>query len=194
MGRVKLGMPGSHNVLNCLAALALADELGVDFSVAADALESFEGVARRFTVLGEAGGVTVVDDYGHHPAEIKATLEAAQDAFERRVVALFQPHRYSRTQLLWNEFERAFNGADQLVVVPVYSAGEPEIEGVDAELLARSISDHGHRSVWYEPDLAAAEERLVKIIEPGDVLVILGAGNVNTVGASVLERLGRDAQ
>jgi UDP-N-acetylmuramate--alanine ligase len=193
MGRVTVGMPGAHNVLNCLATLALADELGVDFRVAAEALESFAGVARRFTVLGEAGGVTVVDDYGHHPAEIMATLDAAQMAYGRRVVAVFQPHRYSRASLLRREFERAFNRADVLVVVPIYAAGEAPIEGVSAVSLAQGIRDHGHRAVWYEEDLDAAGDRLDRIVEPGDVVVCLGAGDVNRVGRELLERLAGEA-
>jgi UDP-N-acetylmuramate--alanine ligase len=189
LGRVTLRMPGAHNVLNCLATLALTDELGVAFDVAADAVSSFAGVARRFTIVGVAGGVTVVDDYGHHPAEIRATLEAAQGAFDGRVVAVFQPHRYTRAKLLRDEFERAFNRADLLVVLPIYAAGEAPIEGVDAAALAQGIRDHGHRAVWFEPSLEAATERLVGLVRAGDVVVTLGAGNVNVVGRALVARL-----
>lgn len=189
LGRVRLRMPGVHNVLNCLATLALADELQVDFDVAAKALESFAGVARRFTVLGEAGGVTIIDDYGHHPSEIMATLEAAQQAFNRRVIAVFQPHRYSRVQLLHREFERAFNRADQLLVLPIYAAGEAPIEGVRAENLARGIRDHGHRAVRYVDDLDAARDWLSSEVRPGDIVMTLGAGDVNRVGRELLAQL-----
>jgi UDP-N-acetylmuramate--alanine ligase len=194
MGRVKVRMPGAHNVLNCLATLAMADEVGVDFRVAAEAVESFAGVARRFTVVGEARGVTVVDDYGHHPAEIMATLDAAQMAYGRRVIAVWQPHRYSRASRLRHEFERAFNRADQLVVVPIYAAGEAPIEGLTAEALAQGIRDHGHRAVWCEAGLDEAGARLDRIIEPGDVVVCLGAGDVNRVGRELLERLAEEEQ
>lgn len=189
LGTVKLGMPGVHNVLNCLAALALADELHVDFQVAASALESFAGVARRFTVVGESCGVTIIDDYGHHPTEIMATLEAAQEAFERRVIAVFQPHRYSRIKMLNKEFEKAFNRADELIVVPIYAAGEKAIEGVMAEKLAQGIRDHGHRSVHFEESLEKAVDRLAGEVSEGDVVVTLGAGNVNRVGRALLSRL-----
>ncbi len=189
LGRVRLGMPGVHNVLNALATLALADELKVEFEVAAEALESFGGVARRFTVLGEAEGVTVVDDYGHHPAEIMATLEAAQRAFGRRVVAVFQPHRYSRVKLLQRDFHRAFNRADELLVLPIYAAGEEPIEGLTAEGLVEGILRHGHRAARFQPDLETATDWLIENIEPGDVVITLGAGNVNRVGRDLLTRL-----
>ena len=188
-GRIALRMPGVHNVLNCLAALGLAEELGVEFDVASEALRSFEGVARRFTVLGEAAGVTVVDDYAHHPAEIVATLEAAQQAYGRRVVAVFQPHRYSRVSLLGREFERAFNRADLLVVLPIYGAGEAPVAGVSADALAEGIREHGHRAVWSERGRDEALERLLEVVEPGDVVVTLGAGNVNDVGRGLLAEL-----
>jgi UDP-N-acetylmuramate--alanine ligase len=189
LGLVSVGMPGKHNVLNCLAALALADELQVDFQVAAQALSSFAGVARRFTVLGEAQGITIVDDYGHHPTEIMMTLEAAKQAFGRRVVALFQPHRYSRTQLLREEFVRAFNRADVLLVLPIYAAGEAPLEGVSAEGLAQDIRAHGHRAVHYLADLDEAQQSLRHHLVEGDLFITLGAGNVNAVGRGLLQAL-----
>jgi UDP-N-acetylmuramate--alanine ligase len=189
LGRVRLRMPGVHNVLNALAALALADELNVEFGTAAAALESFEGVARRFTVLGEARGVTVVDDYGHHPAEIMATLEAGQRAYGRRIVAVFQPHRFSRVELLRREFEHAFDRADVLVVLPVYAAGEDPIEGVSGESLAEGVRGHGHPAVTYQPGLDEAARWLAGNVDEGDVVITLGAGSVNRVGRSLLERL-----
>lgn len=193
LGRVRLRMPGRHNVLNALATLALADELRVDFKVAAAALESFEGVHRRFTVVGEVHGVTVIDDYGHHPAEIRATLDAAQEAYGRRVVAVFQPHRYSRTQALWHEFERAFNRADLLHVVPIYPAGEAPIPEVTARALADGIRAHGHRSVWVGDSLDEAIDELNEVVHEGDIVVTLGAGNVNRVGRALLARLEKGA-
>jgi UDP-N-acetylmuramate--alanine ligase len=189
LGRVRLRMPGVHNVLNSLAALALADELHVDLKLAAEALDSFGGVARRFTILGEAREVTVIDDYGHHPSEIIATLEAAQRAYNRRVVAVFQPHRYSRIKLLKREFHRAFLRADPLLVLPIYAAGEEPIEGLRAEDLVDGIRRHGHRAVQYQPDLESATDWLIENVEPGDIVITLGAGNINRVGRDLLARL-----
>src|SRR5271166_2429625 len=160
LGRFVVHMPGAHNVLNALAAVAVADELEVPLDVTRDAIAGFHGVQRRFTVLGQpalakggkSGDVMIVDDYGHHPAEIEATLDAAQRGFDRRVVVAFQPHRYSRTKHLFDEFTRAFNKADVLFVTDVYPAGEKPIEGATGEALADAIRAHGHHAVTYVPD------------------------------------------
>src|SRR5690606_29456042 len=132
-GEFTVRMPGIHNVLNALAVIAVADELGIPESVTRDALASFGGVQRRFTIVGEAAGVTVVDDYGHHPAEVQATLEAASRAYGRRVVVAFQPHRYTRTVHCFDELTRAFNRADVLLLADVYAAGEAPVEGASSE-------------------------------------------------------------
>jgi len=190
LGRFTLSMVGRHNALNALAVVALSDEMGIPHDVTRAALASFEGVQRRFTVRGEAGGVTVVDDYGHHPAEVKATLRGAREAFDRRVVCVFQPHRYSRTRDLLAEFATAFNDADALVLSEIYAAGEEPLPGVSGEALAEAIRSHGHKDVTFVPDrarlAAAARER----VRAGDLVLTLGAGDVTQVGPELLALLG----
>ena len=189
LGEVRLGVPGTHNAVNSLAAVAVGQDLGVDFAAIKAGLEAFTGVDRRFQVRGEAGGVLVVDDYGHHPTEVRVTLEALRTrAGGRRTVVLFQPHRYTRTQALWDEFCRAFHQADVLLVTDVYAAGEEPIEGATAEALARAISERGHRHAAYAGDLKAATERLAETVEAGDVVLTLGAGSVWTAGEELLKR------
>jgi UDP-N-acetylmuramate--alanine ligase len=189
LGTVELAVPGAHNVLNSLAAVAVGIDLGVPFAAIQEGLASFTGVDRRFQVRGEVRGVLVVDDYGHHPTEIRATLETLRTrAGGRRTVVLFQPHRYSRTQLLWDEFCRAFNDADVLLVTDVYAAGEEPIPEASAESLARAISARGHRQVLYAGDLKAALEKLVAEVRDGDVVLTLGAGSVWTLGEELLRR------
>ncbi|MBX3127500.1 MAG: UDP-N-acetylmuramate--L-alanine ligase [Polyangiaceae bacterium] len=189
LGEFSLKMPGQHNVLNALAAIAVADELEVPLDVVKDALASFTGVARRFSIVGEPAGVTLVDDYGHHPAEILATLAAARGAYSGRVIVAFQPHRYSRTQQLFDEFCRAFNDADAVLLIDVYAAGEAPIEGASSERLARGIADHGHHAVEYVAERAALAPRLAALAKPGDVVIALGAGDINRVLADVAAAL-----
>ena len=152
LGEFEVRMPGTHNVLNCLAVIAVADELEVPLDVTKQALATFGGVARRFSIVGEVSGITLVDDYGHHPAEVEATLDAAQRAYGRRVVVAFQPHRYTRTRDLFDGFTRAFNKADVLIVTDVYAAGEHPIDGASASRLAQAIRAHGHHDVTYVAD------------------------------------------
>jgi UDP-N-acetylmuramate--alanine ligase len=190
LGRFEVGMVGRHNAQNALAVVALGDEMGIPTDVTRGALATFNGVQRRFTVRGEAGGVTVVDDYGHHPAEVRAVLRGAREAFGRRIVCVFQPHRYSRTRDLLADFTTAFNDADVLVLSEIYAAGEDAIPGVSGEKLAEEIRAHGHRDVSFVPDrprlAAAARERL----RPGDLVITLGAGDVTAVGPELLRMLG----
>ncbi len=193
LGEFSVRMPGVHNVLNTLAAIAVADELAVPFDVLRESLASFHGVGRRFTVTAIERDVVLVDDYGHHPAEIRATLAAARRAYNGRVVVVFQPHRYTRTQNLFEEFTRSFNDCDLLVVVPVYPAGERPIPGATGERLADAIAVHGHHSVHYAADLSAAVEMLVPQLRAGDVLIALGAGDVNKVLKLVQVRLNSNA-
>ncbi|MFH1465528.1 MAG: UDP-N-acetylmuramate--L-alanine ligase [Pseudomonadota bacterium] len=191
LGEVCLGMPGVHNVRNAVAAIAAAMELDIPFGVAAGALEGFTGVQRRFTLRGEAAGRMVVDDYGHHPSEIAATLAAARRGFpERRLVAVFQPHRFSRVAQLQAEFARCFDPADEVLVCPIYRAGEEPIPGVDHFALAAAMRARGHRAALPMADLDAAVEHLLQRGGPGDLVVTLGAGDVNRVCAVLLERLG----
>jgi UDP-N-acetylmuramate--alanine ligase len=187
LGTFAVQMPGAHNVLNALAAIAVADELEVPLDVTRDALATFRGVERRFAVLGQPaltkrskrGDVLIVDDYGHHPAEIEATLDAAQRGFERRVIVAFQPHRYTRTKLLFQEFTRAFNKADVLFVTEVYPAGERPIEGASGEALAEAIRAHGHHAVSFVRDKKDVSRVLFDVVEPGDLVIALGAGDIN---------------
>ena len=148
---------------------------------------------RRFTVVGEHGGITIVDDYGHHPAEIQVTLEAGVRAFGRRLVVAFQPHRFTRTQHCFEELTRAFNRADVLFLVDVYAAGEEPIEGADSAHLARAIRAHGHRDVTHVPQVDDLSDALLGRLLPGDVVITMGAGNITHVGRVLLERLSRGA-
>jgi UDP-N-acetylmuramate--alanine ligase len=201
IGEFALQMPGAHNVLNALSVIAVADELEIPLNVTRDALASFHGVQRRFTVLGtpalekdgERGDVMIVDDYGHHPAEVEATLAAAQKGFERRVVVAFQPHRYTRTAALFDEFARAFNDADVLVVTEVYPAGEAPIAGATGEALANAIRAHGHHDVTYVADKKLVGKELERIVRPGDLVIALGAGDINQSARELNGVLSRGA-
>jgi UDP-N-acetylmuramate--alanine ligase len=191
LGTVTLSVPGAHNVVNSLAAVAVGLDLGVGFEAVRSGLESFTGVDRRFQRRGEAGGVAVVDDYGHHPTEIRATLETLRGfAGSRRTVVLFQPHRFTRTQHLWAEFCRCFQEADVLLLTDIYPASEEPIPGVSSESLARAVAERGHRSAEYAGDLDAATERLLAEVKEGDVVLTLGAGSVWHAGEDLLRRRG----
>lgn len=181
LGEFCVSLPGQHNVQNTLAAIAVADELEVPFDVLREALASFHGVARRFSVVDEAQGVTLVDDYGHHPAEIRATLAAARRAYSGRVLVAFQPHRYTRTQLLFDDFSQAFNDADEVLLADVYAAGEAPIKGADSAHLAEAIRKHGHHAVSYVPDKLLLAQRLARAARSGDVVLTLGAGDINKI-------------
>jgi len=191
LGPVTLSVPGAHNVQNSLAAVAVGLDLEVPFEAIRNGLESFTGVDRRFQVRGERDGILVVDDYGHHPTEIRVTLEALRRrAGERRTVVLFQPHRFTRTQALWDEFCRAFHQADVLLLTDVYPASEEPIPGITAQALARAVGERGHRQASWAGDLKAATERLCAEVLPGDVVLTLGAGSVWTAGEELLRRRG----
>ena len=195
VGECRLQIPGRHNVLNALATIGVALDLEIPFATIQRALEGFSGVQRRFQILGRARGVTVVDDYGHHPAEIRATLAAAKAGFDCRIVTVFQPHRYTRTLHLRQEFLTAFNQADALVVMDIYAAGEPAIPGVSAEDLAEGIRSHGHRDVTYlGSDRARIVQHLADTVRSGDLVITLGAGDVSQLGSELLKYLDRDPQ
>jgi len=192
LGPITLQVPGRHNVANALAAVAVGTDLDITFSLIQQALAGFSGVQRRFQIRGEARGVLVVDDYGHHPAEIRATLAAAKAGFDRRVITVFQPHRYTRTQHLRQEFLTAFYQADVLLVMDVYAAGEAPIPGVSARDLADGIAAHGHREVHYmDGDREGIVDFLDEHARAGDMVITLGAGDVGQLGAEVLARLRR---
>jgi len=189
LGGFHLRVPGRHNVLNATAALAVALELDVKPEVVREALETFRGVDRRFQVRGKERGITVVDDYGHHPTEIRATLDGARLCGFERVHVLFQPHRFTRTFFLMDEFAHAFHQADSVFVMDIYAASEKPIEGVSAEALADRIRQFGHRRVEYVGTLDRGVDALCGVAREGDAVLTLGAGNVWQAGEKILERL-----
>lgn len=187
LGPVRLNLPGMHNVYNAMASIAVGLELGIPFEKITAALRRIEGVQRRMEVKGIRNDVTVVDDYGHHPTEIKMTLEAVHGAWPgQRLVVVFQPHRYSRTSALFEEFTRAFYQADELVVLPIYAAGEEPVEDVSGESLYEGIHRHGHRHVTYHDGQNSAVTYLKENVRAGDVVLTLGAGDVWKVGEALL--------
>jgi UDP-N-acetylmuramate--alanine ligase len=189
VGRVTVHMPGIHNVYNVLATVATAFELDVDFKTVQEALAGFSGIQRRFQMKAQIEDILVFDDYGHHPTEIKATLRAAKSGWRRRIVALFQPHRYTRIKTLFDDFLKAFYEADVLVITDIYPAGEEEIEGVHARNLFEGIREHGHRDVHYISDRHEILQYLLTVIMPGDLVITLGAGNIYRVGEELIEEL-----
>ncbi len=188
--RIEVNLPGRHNVLNALATSAVALEMGVAPEVIAEGIKGMNGVGRRFEKKGFEHGIMVIDDYGHHPTEIKATLSALTDCFpEQRRVVVFQPHRYSRTKGLFDDFVTAFNEADKLVVCEIYSAGEEPIEGVSGRHLAEALSRHGHRDVIFHEDLDNLAESLMPELKAGDVVITLGAGAIGRLGDELVRHL-----
>jgi UDP-N-acetylmuramate--alanine ligase len=187
-GEVSLNHPGRHNVLNALAAIGVALEAGLPREAVLRALSGFAGVGRRFEKKGERGGVLVIDDYGHHPAEIKATLTTARSCYpDRRLVVLFQPHRFTRTQALFGDFCKSFEEVDELVLTEIYPASEKPIPGVSGQSLAQGIRQVSKTKVTFVPDFETASQTLDVMLRPGDLLVTLGAGSVWKVGARYLE-------
>jgi UDP-N-acetylmuramate--alanine ligase len=186
LGAVRLRMPGRHHALNALAALAVAEDLEIPFEVAAHALEDFGGIHRRFEVKGEEADILVVDDYGHHPEEIRATLRAAREGFTRRIVVAFQPHRFSRTRDLWGEFLEAFDDADVLVLTDIYAAGEERLEGVSSEALYHALKRRGHLDVHHVAARDQVADSLLQIVHPGDLVITLGAGDIHKCADELL--------
>jgi len=185
---VNLSVPGRHNVSNATGALALAASLGLDPATCAASLKGFSGVGRRFEVIGTVNGITVIDDYAHHPTEIRATLEAARPGC-KRLICVFQPHRYTRTAWFLDEFSRAFTEADLLLLHSVYSAGEVPIPGATSEVLAELIREHSNIPVFYSDHLLILEEQALAIARPGDRIITMGAGDITKVAPGIVERL-----
>jgi UDP-N-acetylmuramate--alanine ligase len=179
-------IPGRHNVQNALAAIAVSLELGISDEAIVAGFERFEGVKRRFTKVGEADGAIIIDDYAHHPTEIRAVLAAAREGAEGRVIAVMQPHRYTRLQSLMDEFQNAFNDADVVLVTPVYAAGEEPIEGVDSSTLVEGLRARGHRMVSAVADLDETCLALRDLAAEGDMIICMGAGDI-TKWAAALE-------
>ncbi len=190
VGDICLHLVGRHNVLNTLAAIAVGDELGIPFETMAEALLVFQGVQRRFTLVGHVQDITVIDDYGHHPAEIDAVLQAARVTFpNRRLAVLFQPHRYTRTFHLFDEFKSAFNAADIAILSDIYSAGETAIEGISSEKLAIACQQEGFSQVQYGGSLEDSTKTIAQLLKPGDVIITLGAGSITHSAPQLLEMI-----
>jgi UDP-N-acetylmuramate--alanine ligase len=189
LGRVVVGMPGSHNALNALAAISVGLELDLDIEDIKEGLRNLGGLERRFQVKSHGGDILVIDDYGHHPTEVVATLKTAKECWpERRLIVVFQPHRYTRTKALYDRFVISFNHADILILAPLYSAGEQPIEGVTGEWLCRGIKEHGHKEVI----LCHTQEEILTVLSdikrPGDIVLTLGAGDITHVGEEFLKK------
>jgi UDP-N-acetylmuramate--alanine ligase len=189
LGKFHLNVPGLHNVLNATAAIGVALEMDVTVEQIREGLAGFAGVDRRFSVRGIAGGVTVVDDYGHHPTEIRATLAAAKLAPYRRIHVLFQPHRFSRTKFLLEDFGTAFHQADDLFLLDIYGASEASIEGVNSQALVEKIRSYGHRAAHYVSGMDEGIAAITAAAEPGDLVITLGAGSVSQAADKILDKL-----
>jgi UDP-N-acetylmuramate--alanine ligase len=193
LGDLCLNLPGRHYALNALAVVAVSCELGIPFSHVQEALGSFAGIQRRFEVKGEAAGVLVVDDYGHHPEEVRVTLRAAREGMasesNRRVVALFQLHRYTRTRDLFDDFLSAFDDVDVLILTEVYPAGEDPIPGASGEALYRALKKRGHVEVHFAPTKEELLATAVALVQPGDIVLTLGAGDIHRTGVALLAQL-----
>jgi UDP-N-acetylmuramate--alanine ligase len=189
LGEFRLHVPGAHNVLNATAAIAVGVGLDIDVEQIRSALENFRGVDRRFQLRGTAAGVSVIDDYGHHPTEVRATLAAARQCGFRKIHVVFQPHRYTRTQLLMNEFATAFHDADTLFILDIYAASEQAIDGITGEALAQRIREGGKQEARYAASFAEAMEAVVARAQGGDMILTLGAGSVSQLGPMILEKL-----
>ena len=193
LGTVRLHMPGEHNVSNALAAVSVGLELDIPFDKIKEALEGFRGVHRRFEIVGEAQGIVVVDDYAHNPAKLRATFAAARGAYRRRIVGVFQPHRYERVKHLETAFARSFYQTDTLIVTEIYGAGETPIDGVNGPRLADLIRAHGHRDVTFLATKQEIVEHLLQITRPNDIVITVGAGDIWHAGREFLEQLQKTA-
>ncbi len=189
LGNVSLKAPGMFNVYNSMAAIVAAYELDMEFSAIKKGIATFSGVHRRMEIKGEESGILVVDDYGHHPTEIRATLEAARHTWNRRMVVIFQPHRFSRTKYLFNDFPGALDQADLLCITEIYPAGEERVKGVSARKLSEAIKNYGHRNVLYLPEKEKIVDQLFGYLKPGDLVITLGAGDIWRVGEELLNKL-----
>lgn len=187
LGEMELSIPGQHNALNALAVTAAALELGLDFEDIRAALKKFPGAKRRFQVLSSAEGIIIVDDYAHHPTEIQATITAARQFHKGRIMVVFQPHRYSRTKLLAEQFGPSFKAADLVIITDIYAAGEKPLPGVSGELIYQSVRDAG-TEVIYIPELSESQDYIINQLQPGDLLITMGAGDVWKIGQQIAER------
>lgn len=193
LGQVVLGVPGEQNIMNSLGAAAAAFEMGVDFEAIKDALKDFTGAGRRFEILYDDNSIMVVDDYAHHPTEVKATLSGTKTGYDKHVIAIFQPHLFSRTQIFMNDFADALSVADEVIICPIYAARELPIEGVSAEGIVTRMKENGYNNVRYAPDKDALANELKDYVKDGDMVLILGAGDVRAVGEKLAQMLSGGA-
>jgi UDP-N-acetylmuramate--alanine ligase len=189
LGQIELFVPGLFNVYNSMAAVAVGRELDLDFGIIKEGIKSFAGVVRRLEMKGTIGDITVVDDYGHHPTEVKATLAAARQVWKGRLIVVFQPHRFSRTKALFEEFTNAFGNADMLILNDIYPASEEPIAGVNSQVLAEAIRKAGHRHVEYIAQAEGTIEFLLNTVKPKDTVLTLGAGSIYKIGEALLKQL-----
>lgn len=189
IGKLKLSVPGVHNLLNALAALVLSMNIGIDFETAATALSGFKGARRRYQLLGEINGIKIIDDYAHHPTEIQATLQAARQENKKRVIAVFQPHRYTRTKYLYERFGSALSEADVVIISDIYSAGEEVIEGVSSKLIVDEVQKHNNCKVFHIKNLSDIARYLIGILKRGDIVLTMGAGDVYKCGIELVDML-----
>ncbi|MFP4459812.1 MAG: UDP-N-acetylmuramate--L-alanine ligase [Candidatus Zixiibacteriota bacterium] len=190
LGEIKVNLLGLHNVRNTLAAVATGIEMGMDFDDIASGIAAFKGVFRRFQIIGQKNDILIVDDFAHHPTEVRATLDGARMGYDRRIIVVFQPHLYSRTERFADDFGKAFLNSDTLIVTSIYPAREKPIEGITGEIIAQSAKDYGHRDVHYIPKRDTIAQKLLDITKPGDMVLVLGAGNVNIVAEEFFKILG----
>lgn len=191
MGEVRLKVPGEHNVANAMAALVLCHEiLGLPFSLLSEVISTFRGVKRRFEIVGQVGGITIVDDYAHHPTELKALLKTARSVFEGRIWVIFQPHRFSRTAKLWREFGKAFSDADGVWITEIFPASEKPIEGISGSLIAKSVAEcEPDKFVRFEPDWNVIVAEIQSFVTEGDALLVVGAGDIYKIAAKLMKAL-----
>jgi len=189
LGELHLQVPGWHNILNAMAAVAVGLDLDIPVEAIFKALENYSGTGRRFELKKRINEIMIIEDYAHHPTEIKATLEAAKEGFHRRLVVIFQPHRYTRLFHLLKSFAMSFNQADVLILTEVYPAGEDPIPGINGQALFEAVQEYGHKNVLYEPEMNRLPEIVSRLIEPGDMILVLGAGNISRIIPEIIQRL-----
>ena len=188
LGEIQLRLPGVHNVINALAAVAVGYELGVEFDSIRRALRDFSGARRRFEIVGKMNGITVIDDYAHHPVEIEATIDAARQFHNNRLIVIFQPHRYSRTQLLGSQFQEVFRDSDVVIITDIYAAGEKPIPGVSGELIYNSVQLGGCNAI-YIPSKDDVVDYLMRVVRSNDLIITMGAGDIWQTGTKIVEEL-----
>jgi UDP-N-acetylmuramate--alanine ligase len=185
MGSIKLAIPGVHNVLNALAAIGVTYDIGIPFEKIKESVENFKGVIRRFEIKCIKDDIMILDDYAHHPREIMSTLRTAREGWEGRIIAIFQPHLFSRTILLKDEFGKSFYDADIVIITDIYPSREEKIPNITGELIAKTLKDYEHREVYYIENMREIKDFVLKILRKNDMVITIGAGNINKVAEEI---------